>query len=141
MQCLACRADNKMLLVDVVRDGVMKVPVIERRTYICSQCRFIARQVAFSSTTMPVTLPAISTPPVELQETAAAKTANWTNAVEKLRRKQAALAEEATVRSRVKLAEPAPSERSETPPACTVDRYRAGCAIGKFGTVNRNCGR
>jgi hypothetical protein len=119
MQCLACRADHKMVLVDVVRDGAMKVPVIERRNYICSQCRFIARRVAFSSTTMPVTLPTISTPPVELQETAAAKTANWTNAVEKLRRKQAALAEEATVRSRVKLAESAPSERSEPAPTCS----------------------
>jgi hypothetical protein len=119
MQCLACRADHKMVLVDVVRDGAMKVPVIERRNYMCSQCRFIARRVAFSSTTMPVTLPTISTPPVELQETAAAKTANWTNAVEKLRRNQAALAEEATVRSRVKLAESAPSERSEPAPACS----------------------
>jgi hypothetical protein len=144
MQCLACRADNKMFLVDVVRDDAMRVPVIERRTYICSQCRHIARRLAFSSTTMPITLPTISTPPVELQNgriaapsawekaveavrskqmdfkerATAAKTTNWTNAVEKLRRKQAALAEEAAVGSRVKLAEPAPSERSESPPAC-----------------------
>jgi hypothetical protein len=145
MQCLACRADNKMLLVDVVRDDAMKVPVIERRIYMCLECRHFARRLAFSRTTMPITSPTIGTPPVELQNggiaapsawekavetvrskqmdfkerAAAPKTANWTNAVEKLRLKQAALAEEAAVATRVKLAEPAPSERSESPPACS----------------------
>jgi hypothetical protein len=143
MQCLACRADNKMLLVNVVRDDSIKEPVIERQIYMCSECRHFARRLAFRRSTMPITLPTISTPPGELQNgriaapnawetavetvrskqidfketAAAAKTAKWTNAVEKLRRKQAALAEEAAVGSRVKLAEPAPSERSESPPA------------------------
>jgi hypothetical protein len=34
MQCLACGADSKMLLMDVVQDDTMKVPVIERRIYM-----------------------------------------------------------------------------------------------------------
>jgi len=36
MQCLGCGADNKMLLMDVLRDDTMKVPVIER---ILDTCR------------------------------------------------------------------------------------------------------
>jgi hypothetical protein len=39
MQCLACKATNKMLLMDVVRDDTMKVPVIEHQIYMCSSCR------------------------------------------------------------------------------------------------------
>jgi hypothetical protein len=31
MQCLACRADNTMLLMDVLRDDTIKEPVIERQ--------------------------------------------------------------------------------------------------------------
>ena len=31
MQCLGCRADNKMLLMDVLRVDTMKVPVIEHQ--------------------------------------------------------------------------------------------------------------
>ena len=57
MQCLACGADNKMLLMDVVQDDTMKVPVIERQIYMCSACRHIAR------TQMPIThLPVIAVP-------------------------------------------------------------------------------
>jgi hypothetical protein len=32
MQCLACRTDNKMLLMDVVRDDTMKEPAIEHHS-------------------------------------------------------------------------------------------------------------
>jgi hypothetical protein len=53
MQCLACRADNKMLLMDVLRDDTMKVPVIERQIYMCSACRYIARRLVFRRTQMP----------------------------------------------------------------------------------------
>jgi hypothetical protein len=140
MQCLACRADNKMLLMDVLRDDTIKVPVIERQIYMCSACRHIARRLVFRRTQMPIThLPATATPidkfwkepvtaprtwgnaveklrgtQIELKERAAAeKIAGWTK--EKVRAKQAALAEEAAVASRLKLAEPvrgpeAPSE-------------------------------
>ena len=129
MQCLACRADNKMLLTDVLRDDTMKVPVIEHQIYMCSACRHIARRLVFSRAKMPVThLPVIATPIDKLWkervaaprtwgnaveklrsrqiEKAAAKTAGWTNAVEKLRGTQAALAEQAAVASRLKVAEP-----------------------------------
>jgi hypothetical protein len=70
MQCLACRADNKMLLVEVVRDDSIKEPVIERRIYMCSECRHFARRLAFRRTTMPITLPTISTPPRRASECA-----------------------------------------------------------------------
>jgi hypothetical protein len=133
MQCLACRADNKMLLMDVLRDDTIKVPVIEHQVYMCSACRHIARRLVFRRTQMPIThLPATATPidklwkervaaprtwgnaveklrsrQIELKErAAAAKIAGWTKAVEKLRSTQAALAEQAAVASRLKLAEP-----------------------------------
>src|SRR5262245_55905295 len=130
MQGRACRADNKMLLTDVLRDDTIKVPVIEHQIYMCSVCRHIARRLVFRRTQMPIThLPATATPidkprvaaprtwgngveklrnrQIELKErAAAAKIAGWTKAVEKLRAKQAALAERAAVASRLKLAEP-----------------------------------
>jgi len=128
MQCLACGADDKMLLMDVVQDDTMKVPVIERRIYMCSACRHIAQRLVFRRAKMPIThLPVIATPTrivapsvvaprawgkaaetqIDLKErVAAAKTATWTRAVEKLRSRQAALAEQAAVASRAKLAEP-----------------------------------
>jgi hypothetical protein len=133
MQCLACGADNKMLLMDVVRDDTMKVPAFEQQIYRCSACRHIARRLVFCRAKMPLTqLPVITTPPIKLQNgrvvapsawgkavetfrstqidlkvrAAAAKPAAWTKAVEKLRSKQAALAEEAAVASRLRLAEP-----------------------------------
>ncbi len=54
---------------DVVRDDTMKVPVIERQTYMCSACRHIARRLVFSRAKMPVThLPVITTPPINLQK-------------------------------------------------------------------------
>jgi hypothetical protein len=133
MQCLACRADNKMLLMDVVRDDTMKVPVIEHQIYMCSACRHIARRLVFRRAKMPIThLPVIAIPidklwkervtaprtwgnaveklrsrQIDLKErAAAAKIAGWMKAVEKLRGKQAALAEQAAVASRLKLAEP-----------------------------------
>jgi hypothetical protein len=136
MQCLACRADNKMLLTDVLQDDTMKVPVIEHQIYMCSACRHFARRLVFSRTQMPIThLPATATPidklwkervaaprtegnaveklrsrQIELKErAAAAKIAGWTKAVEKLRAKQAAFAEQAAVArvaSRLKSAEP-----------------------------------
>src|SRR5262245_52485272 len=60
MQCLGCGADNKMLLMDVLRDDTMKVPVIEHQIYMCSACRHIARRLVFSRAKMPITqLPVI----------------------------------------------------------------------------------
>src|SRR5215475_12280775 len=53
MQCLACRADNKMLLMDVLRDDTVKVPVIEHQIYMCSACRHIARRLVFRRTQNP----------------------------------------------------------------------------------------
>ena len=53
MQCLACRADNKMLLIDALRDDTMKEPVIEHQIYMCSACRHMIRRVAFSCAKMP----------------------------------------------------------------------------------------
>jgi hypothetical protein len=107
MQCLACGADDKMLLMDVVQDDTMNVPVIERRIYMCSACRHIARRLVFRRAKMPIThLPVIATPTrvvapsvvaprvwgkaaetqIDLKErAAAAKTATWTKAVERLR--------------------------------------------------------
>jgi hypothetical protein len=142
MQCLACGADNKMLLMDVVRDDTMKVPAFEHQIYRCSACRHIARRLVFSRAKMPIThLPVITTPidkpwkervaapsalgnaveklrsrQIDLKErAAAAKTAAWTKAVEKVRSKQAALAEQAAVASRPRLAEPV--RAPATPPA------------------------
>jgi hypothetical protein len=141
MRCLACRADNKMLLMDVLRDDTMKVPVIEHQIYMCSACRHIARRLVFRRTQMPIThLPVVTTPPgklqngrvaapsawgeaieklrsrqIDLKERAAPKIAGWTKAVEKLRAKQAALAEQAAVASRLKLTEPV--RVPVTPPA------------------------
>jgi hypothetical protein len=115
MQCLACRADNKMLLVDVLLDDSTKEPVIERQIYMCSACRHFARRLVFKGAQMPIThLPVITTPPNNLQNGRVAVSSAWTKAVEKLRSKQAALAEQAAVASRVKLAEPvrAPEARS-----------------------------
>jgi hypothetical protein len=120
MQCLACRADNKMLLIDVVADDTTKQPVIERRTYMCSACRHMTRRVVFRCAQMLIIhLPVITTPPNNVQNGRVAVPSAWTKAVEKLRSKQAALAEQATVASRLRLAEPlrvpeatsAPSER------------------------------
>src|SRR5262245_66359091 len=142
MHCLACRADNKMLLMDVLRDDTVKVPVIEHQIYMCSACRHIARRLVFRRTQMPVThLPAIAIPidkfwkervtaprtwgnaveklrsrQIDLKErAAAAKIAGWTKAVEKVRAKQAALAEQAAVASYRRLAEPVRAR--PTPPA------------------------
>src|SRR5438876_11326359 len=63
MQCLACRADNKMLLIDVIADDSTKEPVIEHKTYMCSECRHIARRLVFKRVKMPIThLPVIPIP-------------------------------------------------------------------------------
>src|SRR5262249_22891864 len=132
MQCLACGADNKMLLMDVLRDDTTKVPVIERQIYMCSACRHSARLPLFRRGKMPVThWPAIAGPidnllkkhvvaartfgnaieklrsrQIDLKERAAVKTAGWRKAVEKVRSKQAAVAAQAAVARRLRLAEP-----------------------------------
>ena len=120
MKCLACGADNKMLLMDVVRDDAMKAPAFEHQIYMCSACRHRARRLVFSRVKMAAThVPAIATPTYNLwngcvaapsawgkavetlrsrqtdlaERAASAKTATWTKAVEKLRSKQTALAE------------------------------------------------
>jgi hypothetical protein len=144
MQCLACRADNKMLLIDVVADDTTKELVIERRTYMCSACRHFARRLMVRRAQMPIThLPVVPIPidrlwkervatpsasgkavetlrrkQIDLKERAsAAKTAAWTKAVEKLRSKQAALAEQAAVASRLKLAEPLRAPEAHSAPS------------------------
>jgi hypothetical protein len=143
MQCLACRADSKMLLTDVLRDDIIVEPVIERRIYMCSACRHIARRLVFSRGQMPIIhLPVVPIPidklwkegvatpsasgkavetlrsrQIDLKERASAvKTTAWTRAVEKLRRKQAALAEQAAVAGRLKLAEPAQAPATPSEP-------------------------
>jgi hypothetical protein len=119
MRCLACGADNKMRLMDVLRDDTMKVPVIEHQIYMCSACRHVARRLVFRRAKMPTThLPVITTPPISLQKGRVAVPRAWGKAVETLRRKQAALAEQAAVASSLRLAEPvrapeAPSAPSE----------------------------
>jgi hypothetical protein len=94
MQCLACRADNKMLLMDVLRDDTIKVPIIERQIYMCPACRHIARRLVFRRTQMPIThLPATATPIDKFWKERVTAPRTWGNAVEKLRGRQAALAE------------------------------------------------
>jgi hypothetical protein len=96
MKCMACRADNKMLLMDVLRDDAHKEPVIERRIYICSACRRIARRLVFRRTRMPIThLPAIVIPIDQLWKERVASFRTWANAVEKLRSRQVDLKERA----------------------------------------------
>ncbi len=134
MQCLACSADNKMLLIDVVADDTTKEPIIERRIYMCSACRHFARRLVFRRAQMPVTHYAGSNRRAlegarcslqclgesgrdAAQRTDRPQRGNFSSEDrrEKLRSKQAALAEEAAIASRPKLAEPlqvpaAPSE-------------------------------
>jgi hypothetical protein len=145
MQCLACGADNQMLLVDVVRNDTMKAPAFEHQIYMCSVCRHRARRLLFSRAKMPVTnLPVIATLTNDLwkgcvaapstwgkavetlrsrqtdlkERAAAAKTATWTKAVEKLRSKQKALAEQAAIASRPSLAKPMqPSAAASSDPS------------------------
>ena len=94
MQCLACGADNKMLLMDVVQDDTMKVPVIERQIYMCSACRHIARRLVFRRAKMPVThLPVIAVPIDKLWKERVVAPRTWGNAVEKLRSRQIDLKE------------------------------------------------
>jgi hypothetical protein len=89
MQCLACRADNKMLLMDVVRDDTVKVPVIERQIYMCSACRHIARRLVFRRAKMPTThLPAIPISIDKLWKERVVAPRAWGNVVEKLRTRQ-----------------------------------------------------
>jgi hypothetical protein len=67
MQCLSCRADNKMLLMDVLRDQSMKEPTIEHQIYMCSVCRHTTRRVGFKRIKMPIThLPVIPIPTEKL---------------------------------------------------------------------------
>jgi len=96
LQCLACGADNKMLLMDVVQDDTMKVPVIERQIYMCSACRQIARRLVFRRAKIPVThLPVIAVPIDKLWKERVVAPRTWGNAVEKLRSRQIDLKERA----------------------------------------------
>jgi hypothetical protein len=94
MQCLSCRADNKMLLMDVLRDQSMKEPAIEHQIYMCSVCRHTTRRVGFKRIKMTIAhLPAIPTPIEKLWKERGAVPRTWANAVEKLRKKQIELKE------------------------------------------------
>ena len=103
MQCLACRADNTMLLMDVVRDDTIKQPVIERQIYMCWACRHIARRLVFNRATMPIThlpvittpIPVITTPIDKLRKERFAAPRAWGNAAEKPRSRQIDLKEKA----------------------------------------------
>ena len=96
MQCLSCRADNKMLLMDVLRDQSMKEPTIEHQIYMCSVCRHTKRRVGFKRNKMPIThLPVIPIPIEKLWKERGAVPRTWANAVEKLRKKQIELKERA----------------------------------------------
>jgi hypothetical protein len=96
MQCLSCRADNKMLLMDVLRDQSMKEPTIEHQMYMCSVCRHTTRRVGFKRSKVPIThLPAIPIPIEKLWKERGAVPRTWANAVEKLRKKQIELKERA----------------------------------------------
>jgi hypothetical protein len=68
---------------------------------------------------MPATCSSLSSRQIDLKErAAAANTASWTRAVEKVRNKQAAFTEQAAVASRLKLAEPV--RAPATPPLLPV---------------------
>jgi hypothetical protein len=96
MHCLGCGVDNKMLLMDVLRDDTMKVPVIEHHIYMCSACRHIARRLVFKRAKMPIThLPVIAVPIDKLWKKRVAASRTWGNAVEKLRSRQIDLKERA----------------------------------------------
>jgi hypothetical protein len=96
-----------MPLMDVVRDDTMKVPAFDHHIYRCSACRHIARRLVFRRAKMPIThLPVIAIPTDKLWKERIAAPRTWENAVEKLRSKQATLAEQAAVASRLQLAEP-----------------------------------
>ena len=147
MQCLGCGVDNKMLLMDVLRGGTMKVPVIEHQIYMCSACRHIARRLVFrraevSITHSPVTPISVDTfwkervaaprtwrnaveklgsRQIDIKErAAAAKIAGWTKAVEKVRSKQAALAEQAARAPPTALARPVAKVRARQVADLTV---------------------
>src|SRR5437879_10186371 len=91
MQCLACRADNKMLLIDVIADDSTKEPVIERKTYMCSECRHIARRLVFKRVKMPIThLPVIPIPIDKLWNGRVAAPRTWPKPVGKRGNRQTA---------------------------------------------------
>jgi hypothetical protein len=94
MQCLSCRADNEMLLMDVLRDQSVKEPTIEHQIYMCSVCRHVARRLVFKRIKMPITrLPVIPIPTEKLWKRYVAAPRTRANAVEKLRSRQIELKE------------------------------------------------
>jgi hypothetical protein len=98
MRCLACGAE--MLLMEVVQDEAMRAPAFERRTFMCSACRQIARRLVFSRVTTSANVPVATSHPeasaAKLQMgQCAALGAAWAKAVEKLSSRQTALKESA----------------------------------------------
>src|SRR5262245_5236748 len=134
MQCLACRADNKMLLMDVLRDDTIKVPVIEHQIYMCSACRHIARRLVFRRTQMPIThLPATATPIDKLWKERVAAPRTWGNAVEKLHSRQIELKEREQQQPRL-LAGRRRSRRSATTGGTNSSRERSKACRARAGT-------
>jgi hypothetical protein len=89
-----------MLLMDVIRDDTMKVPAIERQTYMCSACRHIARRLVLSRAKMPIThLPVIPTPIDKLWKGRVAVPKAWESAVDKLRSRQIELEKRAAAKT------------------------------------------
>jgi hypothetical protein len=94
-----------MLLIDVVRDNTMKAPAIERRRYMCSACRHMARRVVFSVPEKPIThLPVIPIPIEKLWNKRVAAPRNWANAVDKLCKKQIELKQRAAAHDAITFA-------------------------------------
>ena len=96
MKCLACGAE--MLLMQVVKGDATRAPAFERRIFMCSACRHIARRLVFSRAKMPSTnLPVVIThpeaPATKLQMERVAAPSAWAKAVEKLGSRQTALKE------------------------------------------------
>jgi len=94
IQCLACGATNKMLLMDVVRDDTVKGAGLRAPNLHVFGCRHIARQLVFSRAKMPTThLRVIAVPIDKLCKQRVVAPRVWGNAVEKLRSRQIDLKE------------------------------------------------
>jgi hypothetical protein len=110
MRCVACGAEMRLVGVSLTDTPMAG---FERHTLKCSTCSHVSRRLVLAEK--------FRSRQVAAQERAArARTSTWAEAVEKLRRKQAALKEQAEVASRTQPDEPvlapaAPSGRPTKP--------------------------
>jgi hypothetical protein len=116
MQCRACGAEMRLMQV-IVGDALRWAPAIERQIFKCPTCPHVAQRLVFGA--LPISASVATHPderaikvrtqpraeprltatlngrqPAEIA--AAARNSNWSRAVEKLRRRQAALKAAAT---------------------------------------------